>query len=240
MAPYRQRLKARGRLSSPAGASRRQVKICIRLDGGDAETGLGLETGFGLVFSHPGLGLMVAATLSMLVVHQNSRYDEWGFSGSVRFDPGLAGRGLSLNLTPSFGATAQGADRLWAVQDMSRLVPYGAVPVDRGGQLAADVGYGTTGPSRRGTGTPYAGLTRSGAGHRAMRLAPGMEAMVDEGGYPEIPFKPHGVAREKRLKALGRLLRNPNQWMEHRRPATTSPYRRAQHHHRESRITERP
>ena len=28
--------------------------------------------------------------------------------------------------------------------------------------------------------------------------------MVEQGGYPEIPFKPHEVEREKRLKALGR------------------------------------
>ena len=112
---------------------------------------------------------MVDATLSMLVTHQNSRYDEWGFSGSLRFDPGMAGRGLSLNLTPSFGAAAQGADRLWAMQDMGGPVPYGAVPFELGDQVTADIGYGMTRPGGRGTGTPYAGLTQSGIGHRAMR-----------------------------------------------------------------------
>ena len=112
---------------------------------------------------------MVNATLTMLVTHQNSRYDEWGFSGSVRFDPGIAGRGLSLNLTPSFGTAAQGADRLWAMQDIGGLVPYGAMPFELGGQVTADVGYGMTGPGGRGAGTPYAGLTQSGMGHRAMR-----------------------------------------------------------------------
>ncbi len=29
--------------------------------------------------------------LSLLVAQQDSRYEEWGFTGSVRFDPGLAG-----------------------------------------------------------------------------------------------------------------------------------------------------
>ena len=112
---------------------------------------------------------MVDATLSMLVAHQNSRYDESGFSGSLRFDPGMAGRGLSLNLTPSFGAAAQGADRLWAMQDMGGPVPYGAVPFELGDQVTANVGYGMTRPDGRGTGTPYAGLTQSDTGHRAMR-----------------------------------------------------------------------
>ena len=145
------------------------VELGVRRDGGDAETGLGLETGFGVAYSDPKLGLMVDATLNLLAAHQDSRYDEWGFSGSVRFDPGQAGRGLSLDVTPSFGAAAQGAGRLWAAQDMGGLTPYGAAPFDMGGQLAAEVGYGTAGPWGRGAGRPYAGLTRSGAGHRAVR-----------------------------------------------------------------------
>ena len=144
------------------------VELGIRQDGGAAETGLGLETGFGVVYADPNLGLMVDATLNLLVAHQDSRYDEWGFSGSVRFDPGLPGRGLSLNVIPSFGASSQGAGRLWAMQDMSGLMPYGA-PFDMGGQFAADVGYGMAGPGGRGTGTPYAGLTQSGKSYRAMR-----------------------------------------------------------------------
>ena len=58
------------------------VEIGIRQDGGDAETGLGLETGFGVVFSDPGLGLMIDATLSMLVAHQDNRYDVPAPAGS--------------------------------------------------------------------------------------------------------------------------------------------------------------
>ena len=145
------------------------VELGIRHDGGDAETGLGLETGFGVVYADPNLGLMVDATLNLLVAHQDSRYDEWGFSGSVRFDPGTAGRGLSLNVTPSFGAASQGADRLWAMRDLGGLAPYGGAPFDMGGHLSADVGYGMAGPGGRGAGTPYAGVTRSGTGHRAVR-----------------------------------------------------------------------
>ena len=145
------------------------VELGVRQDGGDAETGTGLETGFGVVYADPNLGLMVDATLNLLVAHQDSRYEEWGFTGSVRFDPGLAGRGLSLTMTPSFGMASQGADRLWAMQDMGGLVPHGALPFDMGGQFAADVGYGMAGPGGRGTGTPYAGLTQSAVGYQAMR-----------------------------------------------------------------------
>ena len=112
---------------------------------------------------------MVDATFSMLVAHQDARYDEWGFSGTVRFDPGTGGRGLSLTLSPSFGASAQGTDRLWGMQDMGGLIPYGGVPFDTGGQFAADLGYGLAGPGGRGTGTPYLGLLESGMGYRSLR-----------------------------------------------------------------------
>ena len=144
------------------------VELGVRQDGGDAETGLGLETGFGVVYAEPRLGLMLDAMVNLLVAHQDSRYKEWGFSSSVRFDPGLAGRGLALTMMPSLGSASQGAGRLWAMQDMGGLTPYGT-PFDMGGQFAADLGYGMAGPGGRGTGTPYAGVTQSGMGYRAMR-----------------------------------------------------------------------
>ena len=144
------------------------VELGVRQDGGDAETGLGLETGFGVVYAEPGLGLMLDAMVNLLVAHQDSRYKEWGFTGSVRFDPGLAGRGLSLTMMPSLGSASQGAGQLWAMQDMGGLTPYGT-PFDMGGQFAADLGYGMAGPGGRGTGTPYAGVTQSGMGYQAMR-----------------------------------------------------------------------
>ena len=153
---------AAGRTLTPS------VEVGVRQDGGDAETGLGIETGFGVVYAEPRVGLMLDAMVNLLVAHQDSRYREWGFTGSVRFDPGLAGRGLSLTMMPSLGSASQGAGRLWALQDMSGLAPFGT-PFDLGGQFAADVGYGMAGPGDRGTGTPYAGVTRSGMGYQSMR-----------------------------------------------------------------------
>ena len=104
-------------------------------------------------------------------VRQDGGDAEWGFTGSVRFDPDLSGRGLSLTMTmtPSFGLASQGADWLWAMQDMGGLVPHGGLPFDMGGQFAADVGYGMSGPGGRGTRTPYGGLSQSAGGYRAMR-----------------------------------------------------------------------
>lgn len=54
------------------------------------------------------------------------------------------------------------------MQDLGGLLPYGS-PFDVGGQFVADVGYGMAAPGGRGTETPYAGLTQSRIGYRAMR-----------------------------------------------------------------------
>ena len=72
------------------------LEVGLRHDGGDAETGTGIEIGGGLRFADPDLGLTVDANARGLVAHEDGDYAEWGASGSVRIDPGASGRGLSL------------------------------------------------------------------------------------------------------------------------------------------------
>ncbi len=80
----------------------------LRHDGGDAETGAGIEVGGGLRYADPALGLTAEAQARTLVAHEDSSYREWGASGSVRIDPGASGRGLSLTLAPAWGAASGG------------------------------------------------------------------------------------------------------------------------------------
>ena len=44
----------------------------------------------------------------MLAAHQDSAYEEWGFSGSVTYRPGQDGRGLALTFGSAWGATQSG------------------------------------------------------------------------------------------------------------------------------------
>ena len=85
---------------------------------GDAETGTGIELGGGLGFSDPARGLTVTAKARGLVAHEDTDYAaEWGVSGAVRIDPGAVSRGLSLNVSPAWGADGGGAERLWSAHD---------------------------------------------------------------------------------------------------------------------------
>ena len=90
------------------------VEIGVRHDGGDAETGTGLEVSGGLAYT--GHGVTIEGQVRALVAHEESGYEEWGASGSIRIDPGTTGRGLSLSFTPTWGQPGSTAEQLWGME----------------------------------------------------------------------------------------------------------------------------
>ena len=132
------------------------LKLGVRHDAGDAETGTGLEVGAGLGYADPSRGLDMALRVHGLAVHAEDGYDEWGVSGQLRLVPGGAGRGLSASLTPSWGVDPSGSERLWALPASSGLTANGeAEPSSR---FDAEVGYGMALLGDRFTGTPNVGF----------------------------------------------------------------------------------
>ena len=63
------------------------VEVGIRQDGGDAETGTGMDVGAGLVFADAVTGLSVDVRVRTLVVHQAEGFAERGVSISVSYNP---------------------------------------------------------------------------------------------------------------------------------------------------------
>ena len=100
-----------------------------------------------------------------MIAHEDADYSEWGASGAVRIDPGASGRGLSLTLTPAWGAAEGGAERLWSVPDARGIAANDAF--DSQGRLEAEAGYGLGAFGGAGVMTPYVGLGLSGAGDGA-------------------------------------------------------------------------
>ncbi len=135
---------------------RPSLELGLRHDGGDAETGTGVEVGGGVSWTDPASGLSVEATTRMLVAHADQGYEEWGASGAVRLAPGERGRGLSFSLSPTLGATSSAAERLWGARDAGGLAPGGEVAAARG--LQGELGYGLPLFGDRFTGTPNAGF----------------------------------------------------------------------------------
>ena len=162
------------------------VGLGVRHDGGDAETGTGLELGAGLGYADPSRGLDMALRVHGLAAHAERGYREWGVSGQLRLVPGGAGRGLSASLTPSYGADPQGSERLWMAQDAARLAANDNAPPS--GRLDAELGYGLALFGGGFTGTPNLGFGLSDTAREyrmgwrltsALRGDPGFEVSLD-------------------------------------------------------------
>ena len=128
------------------------LEVGMRHDGGDAETGLGLEMGGNLSYTHSQRGVALKATARRLLVHQASGYEEWGVGGSLNIDPGALGRGPSLRLHSSWGAAGSGMDRLWSQRSAADLAQ--STQTAEAGLFDAELGYGLD--ALGGLLTPYA------------------------------------------------------------------------------------
>ena len=131
-----------------------RLEAGVRHDGGDAETGTGLEVGAGVVYQS---GIVtVQAQVRRLVAHEAEGYEEWGAGGSLRVSPGASGLGPSVAVMPSWGMAAGGVAQLWSQPDGSSLVPVGGSSAPAAGRVDAELGWGLPALRGRGVLTPYA------------------------------------------------------------------------------------
>ena len=136
------------------------VEVAVRRDGGDAETGFGIDVGGGLSYTHPGLGLSLGLRGRALVAHETAEPAEWGASGWLAWDPNPGSElGPALTVSPAIGASAEGgATALWSRETLAGLD--GNTVVTAGGRIDARFGYGLE--LIGGVGTPWVGIGLSG------------------------------------------------------------------------------
>ena len=185
------------------------VELGMRFDGGDGETGAGVELGGGLDYAHPGLGLSADVAGRVLLAHEGATED-WSVGGALRLEP-ASGRGLSLRLAPSYGDTGSGLSRLWedsvagsgATGTTGASASNGASPAAR---LDTEMGYGLA--AFAGVLTPYGGLALSEGGTRGYRL--GARFLLG----PAFELGLEGERRESRTDRAGHglMLRGRMRW----------------------------
>ena len=193
------------------GAFTPSVEVGVRLDGGDGETGAGVELGGGLDYAHPALGLSADVSGRALLAHEHGRED-WSVGGALSLAP-ASGRGLSLRVAPSYGDTGSGLARLWeegvtgagagATGTAGVSASTGPSPAAR---LDAEMGYGLA--ALAGTLTPYGGLALSEGGARGYRLG------ARFGFGPDFELGLEGERRESRAERAehGLMLRGRMRW----------------------------
>ena len=146
------------------------LEVGVRNDGGDGETGNGLEIGGDVEYRAIDLGLRVSVNGRWLAVH-SGELEEWGVGGSIRFEPGARGgegQGFWMSITPEWGETSSRAGALWdaKIEDVERASQ------EREARLGAEAGYGL------GIGkalfTPSAGVSLTNQGYRSYRVGSGV------------------------------------------------------------------
>ena len=183
------------------------LEVGVRHDGGDAETGFGLDLGIGLALSDPERGLQAEMRGRGLLAHESEGFRDLGFSGSFAWEgkPG-SDLGAKLGLTQTVGGSSSGgADALLSRTTMDGLAanPGSGFPGSGSGaggagdsdddlmsrRLDLKFGYGLPAFGGRFTWTPEVGASLSDTGRDyslGWRLVRGGSG--EGGGSIEISF----------------------------------------------------
>ena len=141
------------------------LEIGVRHDGGDAETGFGVDIGGGLAWSDSRRGITAEFRGRALLTHEADGFRERGLSGSLSWDPQPASdRGPRASIVQTLGGSATGGMNAL----LSRDTLAGLAANDNGGELQrrleARFGYGFAAFGDRFTSLPEIAVGLSNAG----------------------------------------------------------------------------
>ena len=179
------------------GAVTPKLELGARHDGGDAETGFGVELGGGLAWTDPGVGLSLDLSGRTLVAHDDGGLEDRGVSAQLSFDPSPAsGRGLSLGLGQDWGGRSQGGlDALFQPEPLEDRGEGNSEAVSRWSMEAA---YGLPAFGGRFTGSPYMGL---GLATGARDYTLGWRLTPEAAHAPNLSFGLRATRRESDARA---------------------------------------
>ena len=128
-----------------------RLEAGLRRDGGDAETGFGLEIGGGFGFSDPASGLSMTVDGRTLALHEDGAFGSWGLSLGLSWDPRPeTKRGWSLAARQSLGgASSGGVDALLGPEAFP-----GLAGTEADASWSLEAAYGT-GRGNGMVGSPY-------------------------------------------------------------------------------------
>ena len=147
------------------------VEVSGRFDGGDGQTGGGIELAGGIRVLSPETGFGLEAKGRVLAMHTGEGYSESGIGVTASFEPG-GGQGITFRVSPRWGGSADSTDLFWdevgSVRDASQYA-YG---LDRGRTwgLDAALGYGFGLRSVPGLVTPFGQVDVSGERDQRIRV----------------------------------------------------------------------
>ena len=168
-----------------------KLEVGARHDGGDAETGFGVELGGGVKWTDPGMGLMLDLSGRTLIAHGNDDLKDRGFSAALAYDPAPATqRGASLSLRQDWGGKAAGGlDALFRPDPLDDRTGGG----EAASRWAVEAAYGLPAFGGRWTGSPHMGF---GLATGARDYSLGWRLTPEAANAPDLSFGVRATRRE--------------------------------------------
>ena len=168
-----------------------KVELGLRRDGGDAESGSGVEVGGGIAWVDPSLGLSLDLSGRTLITHEADDLEDRGFAASLAFDPDPASeRGLSLALRQAMGGQAEGGlDALFRADPLEDRTGSG----ETAARWTVEAAYGFPALGGRFTGSPHGGIGFMGDGRD---VTVGWRLSQASSGVPDVSFGVRATRRE--------------------------------------------
>ena len=136
-----------------------RLELGARHDGGDAETGFGVDAGGGVLWSDPARGVRAELGGRGLLTHESAGFADRGLAASLVFDPAPASeRGPSLTLARTVGAQAAGGMEALLRPETARALGAAEEDALARRRFEARLGYGFAVLGGGWTGVPELGL----------------------------------------------------------------------------------
>ncbi len=137
-----------------AQALKMNWESALRHDGGDAESGFGVEVGGGVQWTDSRRGLNLQINGRSLITHHDSDIKDRGLSLSMGFNPSPAEQGFTFTLKQDWGTVSSGRERLLTAESLEPAQSNTATAQ----RLSAEAGYGFTIGDGRYIARPHLGV----------------------------------------------------------------------------------
>ena len=157
-------------------------QVSLRSDGGDGDTGTGVEVAGGVRLTSSTFTL--EAQGRTLAMHGADEYSESGFSLMAKLNPSASATGVSVTIAPRWGADALGNGMLWQdTLNLSSTQTYGALAGfgNAGASKSIDtqIGYGMLVANEQFLLTPFVDLGISDSDRRETLLGITLQQLVE-------------------------------------------------------------
>ena len=154
-----------------AGTVRPFVELNVRVDDRtDSTTESGFELVSGALYKHSASGFWLETRGRIFVLRTEGKYEERGFSVTAGLQPRTDGTGLSLRLSPQWGAPVTNTPAFWRDDALGETFGLRRGKQQQGESLRAELSYGLLAPRTDAIVTPFGELNILSETRRRARL----------------------------------------------------------------------